>query len=160
MLGIEHAVPAARLLTAMHVNIPHKPAFYSCLLMMNPWGSKHVEEVKNWIKVLIWKVKKKITYTLHTSTLCFFEEFLFLKVGIAQSLLFVILRVQIEQSMWICLWVAWRSPFIAFRRLDFVMNYYVWRPEFPTDPWPKGCHISLRNGVWGTRRYTVHDGLV
>jgi len=33
-------------------------AFYmfQTVLRMNPWGLKHAEDIKNYIKVLIWKV--------------------------------------------------------------------------------------------------------
>ena len=44
-------------------NITYKNYVYKFfILMMNPWGSKHVEDVKNWIEALIWELCISLIY--------------------------------------------------------------------------------------------------
>jgi len=49
--------PPATLLTPTHVkHNKQKLSLKTLNLRMKPWGSKHVEDVKYWKRVLIWKV--------------------------------------------------------------------------------------------------------
>jgi ATP/ADP translocase len=59
----KHTLPPARLLTPMHnKHNVQKLRLHAVFLMMHPWGSKHVADVKNRIKTLVWKVCISLVY--------------------------------------------------------------------------------------------------